>query len=132
MATLATTRGHREARLIDFHAFFVDAMKGRSGAAMAYLLPPAADEGRRQELVELLLSHGIRVERATDEIKAPTARDYEGNPLPASFPAGTYIVPGRQPLGFLVHALLEPETTLPETLFYDVSAWSLPLAIARS
>lgn len=28
----------------------------------------------------------------------------------------------------LVHSLLEPEASLPETLFYDVSAWSLPLA----
>lgn len=128
MATLATTRRHREARLLDFHAYFLDAVTGRPDAALAYLFPPAADEGRRQELVQLLLAHGIRVEQATGEIKAPTARDYEGNPLPATYPAGTYVVPGRQPLGFLVHALLEPETTLPETLFYDISAWSLPLA----
>jgi hypothetical protein len=38
------------------------------------------------------------------------------------------MVPGAQPLARLVHALLEPETALPDTFFYDISAWSLPLA----
>ncbi|TPW10070.1 MAG: peptidase M14 carboxypeptidase A, partial [bacterium] len=95
LATLATTRRHREARLIDFHAFFDDAVNRQPDATLAYILPPVADEGRRQELVELLLAHGIRVERATGELKAPGTRNYDGEPLPASFPAGTYVVPGR-------------------------------------
>ncbi|HEX7878288.1 MAG TPA: hypothetical protein VF720_02695, partial [Candidatus Eisenbacteria bacterium] len=128
MTTLAVARRERERRLLDYHAFFNDAVNGRSSAAAAYLLPPVADEERRRELVELLLAHGIRVERATGEIKGANARGYDGQPMPGTLPAGTYVIPGRQPLGYLAHALLEPETALPETLFYDITAWSLPMA----
>jgi hypothetical protein len=128
MATLRTARTERVHRLVDYQAFFDEAVNGHSNAAAAYLIPPGPDTGRTRELVELLLAHGIEVERATGDLKVTEPRDYEGARVDRDFPAGTWVIPGRQPLGFLAHALLEPEASLPETLFYDVTAWSLPMA----
>ena len=67
-----------------------------------------------------------------------------GDDAPRKFPAGSFVVSSAQPLGPLVEALLERKTQLPDRFierqkerleqnldgeFYDVTAWSLPLAL---
>jgi hypothetical protein len=128
MATLDTARRERVRRLVDFHAFFEAGLRGPTALPAAYVFPPGDDPARTRELVDLLLAHGIEIEEAQGTLSIGNPRGYDGLRYEGDFPAGTFVVPTRQPLGALVHALLEPEASLPETLFYDVTAWSLPLA----
>lgn len=128
MATLRTARRARDARLTDYRDFFEEGLNGRTGGPAAWLFPPGADPNRTAELIELLLRHGVRVERATGRLNVSEPRGDDGRIVHHDFPAGTWIVPGRQPLAALAASLLEPEAALPETLFYDISAWSLPMA----
>jgi hypothetical protein len=78
--------------------------------------------------VDLLLAHGAEVYRARDSIHPSGLHPYDGKSSVVFLPAGTYVVPMSQPRHRFLQAILEPEAALPDTFFYDVSAWSLPLA----
>jgi hypothetical protein len=125
LATLRTAAANREARLLDFHRFFE---ADRPGPAGAYFFPPGADPARVAELASLLMAHGAEVYRARGEIHPRGLHAYDGTPASTTLPVGTFVVPLDQPLHRFLRAILEPEAALPDTFFYDVSAWSLPLA----
>ena len=125
MATVATAVANREERLLDFYRFF---REPAAGGPHMYLFPPGADPPRTAELVGLLMSHGVEVKRAASSVSVTGLHSYDGSNGRSSLPEGTYSVSLDQPLSRFIRAVLEPETALPDTFFYDVSAWSLPLA----
>jgi len=125
LATLRTAADHREARLLDFHRFFE---ADPDLAPDAYLIPPGGDPPRAARLVSLLMEHGAEVYRTREAVRPRNLTDYSGRPHSEELPAGTYVVPLDQPLHRFLRAVLDPDTALPDTLFYDISAWSLPLA----
>lgn len=128
LATLRTARENRARRLLDYYDFFADGVRGRLQGPATYLVPPGNDPTRSAEMVNLLLASGARVEQAEEPLKVSDLRDDAGERVRRDLPAGTYVIPMRQPMRALVNALLEPEAALPETLFYDITAWSLPTA----
>jgi hypothetical protein len=155
LATLQTAAAHRVERLRDYRAFFVRTIaEGRQGPLQCVVFPPEGDEGRRQRLVQVLLHQGIEVQRAKAPFALKAVHDYYGGVQPVrEFPAGTLIVTFDQPRGRIAKALLEPDTKQDrafierqlekarrnarrgpnapkeETEFYDITAWSLPLAL---
>jgi hypothetical protein len=132
--TTAVTVAHgRETLLRDFLEFRRSAVReGESGELRHYVLVPGRDPARARRLAELLVTQGIEVRLAEEELLADERR----------FPAGSYVVPLAQPSGRLVRNLLDPrvpmpvdyieeqerrrEKRLPDEI-YDVTAWSLPL-----
>jgi hypothetical protein len=125
LATIRTAAVHRQDRLLDFYRFFET--KDQGGPS-AYLFPPGDDPPRTAELVSLLMAHGAEVYRARETIHPRGLRTYDDALAERPLPEGTYVVPMQQPLHRFLHTVLEPEAALPDTFFYDVSAWSLPLA----
>jgi hypothetical protein len=130
LATIRTAAGHREELLRDYARFRRSAVEdGRKGGAREFYLVAGADPGRATELATLLRDQGIRVLRAEEEFVAEGVRSRFGaGPALRTIPAGTWVIPLAQPLHRLIQTLLEPEAVAPEVYFYDVSAWSLPLA----
>ncbi|MBZ5552476.1 MAG: hypothetical protein LAO21_07130 [Acidobacteriia bacterium] len=130
MSTLLTTAHNREALLRDYYKGKQESIdQGQRGPVKTYLIPVGPDPEREASLVNLLLSQGIEVLKATQNFTVPGIHDYFGATLPErQFPEGTHIVRVAQPLGRLVRALLEPDATLKEKFFYDITAWSMPLA----
>ena len=85
----------------------------------AYIFGSSADPARNAHLLDILLRHRIEVYELARQTRA------EGN----SFEPGTsYIVPTAQPQFRLVTSLFEKRTTFADSLFYDISSWTLPLA----
>jgi len=125
LSTVEIAAAHRKDRLNDFSRFFEP--DGRRGPA-AYLFPPGSDPGRTWNLIDLLLDHGVEVTRTDGPIRPGGLHSYDGTAPPGELAAGTFVVSSSQPQWRFVQALLEPETTAPDTFFYDLSAWSLPLA----
>lgn len=123
--TIRTAVAHRTDRLMDFYRFFEPSAKG--GPA-AFYFPPGSDPPRTAELVDLLLAHGAEVFRARSALRPSGLHAYDGKTTASSLPEGTYVVRMDQPRHRFLQAILEPEAALPDTFFYDVSAWSLPLA----
>ncbi len=145
MQTLRTTAERREEKLRDFYAFRRGNLEGgRHRGIRAYLIPPGSDPGRAWSLVSVLTQDGIDVRRAKEPFSLERVHDYEDAKAERrSFPAGTYIVPLAQPASAVAHALLEKDPELPVSFvedqkkrkerklkgeFYDITAWSLPVA----
>lgn len=130
MATLATAAKSRAELLRHFHDYRDSALaEGRGGAVREYVLVPGEDRQRAARLVELLIAQGIEVRRALEPFKAIGARGYDGVRVEfRDFAAGVFLVATAQPTKRLLKTLLEPRTDIRELYFYDVAAWSLPLA----
>ena len=156
MTTLDTAARHREARLRDYAEFRRSGIEeGRSGRMKRVVLMPGRDPGNARNLVEILLRAGIEVGVAREPFGSASAHGYAGREAAAAarrFPAGSYVVELAQPQKRLAKALLEPDTAqdaefVREQLarfarnerrgsgalkedysFYDITAWSLPLA----
>ena len=89
-----------------------------SGRA-AYVFHVDGDRGRAHRMLDLLLRHEIEVYGTTGEI-AVSGRVYP--------PGRSWLVPLAQPQSTLVRSFFETVTEFNDSVFYDVSAWTLPLA----
>jgi len=122
-ATLRTAAAGKTQLLLDYAQAARTAGEGEAD----FLLVPGTDPTRVEALVGHLRRQGIEVERASAGFSARTTA-YPGFETRSQFPAGTYRVRARQPLGRLAVTLLQAETELKAEYSYDVSAWSLPYA----
>jgi hypothetical protein len=102
--------------------------RGAQEAPYAFLIPPdQRDPVAAALLVDLLLRHGVRVERAPSAFTLGRA----------AYPAGTYVIPAAQPYREFLLTMLRKQR-YPEIVPYpggpvfppyDVTAWSLPLSM---
>lgn len=155
MTTLETTAANRAEKLRDFYEFRAAAMREHTNAKLKrVIIDPAKDPVKAAELVEILNRSRIEVGVTTQPYTSQTAHAYYANSPAATrmFPAGSYVVDLNQPQRLLIKAILEPDTPqdkafVDENLarfrrnqmkgsgqskedygFYDITAWSLPLA----
>jgi Zinc carboxypeptidase len=151
LATVLVAAADREARLRDYRDFFETTLKELK---RKFYLVPGKDPQDASELVSLLLKQGIEVAHTNADIKLLKASNYFGDPPgEKTIPAGSFVVDTAQPYGRMATALLETETPedseflkRQEALrkaneakgseeakqdyeFFDVTAWSLPLAM---
>jgi hypothetical protein len=85
----------------------------------AYVFGDENDKRKTFHFTEMLLRHQIEVYELKNNIAA------EGN----NFKSGTsYIVPSNQPQYKLIKAIFEKTLNYKDSLFYDITAWTMPLA----
>jgi hypothetical protein len=127
----------------------------KTSTEKAFLVEPSSDPGRANDLVDVLLANQVEVYRTTSNMKALRVHDYFGGRWEEkSFPTGVYVIPVGQPRARLVLTMMKRDFPLPEEtkkeaevfrrnrekvgfrnpkisstryLFYDVTAWSMPL-----
>ncbi len=154
MATIETTAGRARERVTDYLRFRQGAVsEGRSGSMKRVVLVPGRDPGRAAELASALVRGGIEVRRATSSFSSVSAHAYYDDARTARrFEPGAYVVDIGQPQGKLAKSILEPSSELDPVFaksqvdrfnrnqrrgkktagegyeFYDVTAWSLPVA----
>ena len=132
VTTALTSAKNRERLLRDFLEYRRSAVTLGQKGTREYLIPPGKDAARSMRLARLLVTQGIQVRQAEEQIQAGTQ----------TLPRGTFIVPLAQPAGRLVRNLLDPDIKMDEPFLkeqdrrrqarqndqiYDVTAWSLPL-----
>lgn len=120
LSTLEAANNMREEILTYQHDFFKNA---RNEAAKengkAIVFGDEKDAARTYHLAEILNRHQIKF----NEIK----QDFTVNGK--HFKKGfSYIIPKNQKNTRLINAMFEKRTTFKDSLFYDVSAWTFPLA----
>jgi hypothetical protein len=139
LATVEAAADNRRELLADFRALRRSAATAPNAERFLW----RADQPEAEALAALLASHGITVQRlsapATVTVRPLTADAGEQR----SFEAGALVVSTAQPLGALAATLLEGDADLGrefverqralmlderEPEFYDVTAWSLPMA----
>ncbi|MGH8223360.1 MAG: M14 family zinc carboxypeptidase [Woeseiaceae bacterium] len=108
-------------RLLDYQRrFYASAIEEADDALVkAYVFDAPGDAARLYHFVDLLHAHRIR--------SYELARDITLNGK--SFAAGqAMIVPLRQAQHRMIRGIFDTQTEFADTTFYDVSAWTLPLA----
>ncbi|MDJ0838293.1 MAG: M14 family zinc carboxypeptidase [Acidobacteriota bacterium] len=153
MATLEVLADNRKAVLLDFYAFRKSAMdEADKETYKTYVLEPGRDPGRLADLLDVLLHHKIEVYRTDKEVQGKKVRTYfDVVAQNRRFPAGSYIIPLKQPQKRLVKVLFQPDPKMSDVFmaeveakrarnaklgtstrkerlgFYDVTAWTLPV-----
>ena len=154
LAALETVASRAQERVADYLAFRRDAIEaGRTGAMKRVVFLDGNDPGRAAELAAMLLRNGLEVRRTTAAFDSRRAHSYATDTVtPRRFASGAYVVDLAQPLGRLAKTLLELDPALDSVFartqlekfrrnkergsegvregyeFYDVTAWSLPVA----
>ena len=95
----------------------------------AYVFPDDQGTGYLYDLLGILRHHGIQVQRATEPVRLEDALDYRtGTRADRTLDAGAYVVPTDQPRHLFVNTLLQREVAFQDSVMYDMSTWSAPLA----
>ncbi|MDQ3132612.1 MAG: hypothetical protein M3Q99_17835 [Acidobacteriota bacterium] len=156
MTTLDTLSKNKTQRLQDFYDFRRNALaEVNSEKLKRIVISPEKDRVKTAELIEILQRARIEVKVTTASFNSNSAHSYDSKNSPAAtrtFPAGSYVIDLNQPQKKLIKALLEQDTPQDaafvreevakfrrnemrgkssqkeEYRFYDITAWSIPLA----
>jgi hypothetical protein len=145
LANLRTLAAHADEVLRDYLANQRRNVAAEgAGADRAFVLVPGANRTRERELLRTLRGQGIEVLRADEAFAGRAAESHLGERADdRAFPAGSWIVPARQPRAQLVESFLSLDVRIDgdalraeraeleqagETKIYDLTAWSLPHA----
>lgn len=144
MANLTTLSRNRQQLL----NYFLDSRRSAIAsdgpyANRLFAILPAANQARLRDLASLLQMQGIELFQAGANFTASLATDQLGRiRKEASVPAGTLLVPTRQPLGRLAAGILEFDPRMPDGVLdeerrevlrtgrsriYDITAWNLTM-----
>jgi hypothetical protein len=120
LSTLAAAQHLRTTLLQYQNNFYVQAMNdAKAAATKAYIIGDASDKGKTKAFVQMLLRHHIDVYEVGNSVKQDGLQFNVGN---------AYIVPTNQSQYRLIKTIFEKNTTYKDSLFYDVTAWTMPLA----
>ncbi|MEO6050225.1 MAG: M14 family zinc carboxypeptidase, partial [Pyrinomonadaceae bacterium] len=156
MTTLETTAKSKTERLKDYYEFRAGALKDYATSKMKrVVILPDKDPVKAAELIEILNRSKIEVKVALGSFTSASAHSYATLNAPVenrTFPTGSYIIDLNQPQRIFIKAILEPDTPQDKAFvddnmgrfkrnqlkgsgqskedygFYDITAWSLPLA----
>ncbi len=117
LSTLEAAVGMRKEILDYQRGFYNDALG--EGSAGAIVFGDEKDAGKTYELAQILQRHKIKFH----EVKTDFSKN--GKNYKKGF---SYIIPKNQKQSRLVKAMFEKRTTFQDSLFYDISAWTFPLA----
>ena len=124
LASLSTLEGasaHRIDLLRYQQQFYRDSGDlARADRVKAYVFGDSADRGSTDAMLRVLRAHSIRVHALGRTLEQDGHR-YR--------PGSAWVVPLAQPQYRLAKTLFERRTSFPDSVFYDVSTWTLPLAM---
>lgn len=119
-STLRAAADHRAELLAYQSRFFREALdEARESPIRGYVVGAGGDPARLHELVATLRGHGIEVHRLARAVEVDGERFAPGEAV---------VIPTEQRQKRLLEALFERRIEFEDTTFYDVSAWTLPLA----
>jgi hypothetical protein len=156
MTTLETLTKNKQARLQDFYDFRRNAMAEANNAKLRRIvILPEKDRVKTAEMLEILHRAKVEIKVTNNSFTSNMAHSYDQKNAPVqtkTFPAGSYVIDLNQPQRLLIKALMEQDTPQDDVFvreemakfkrnelrgksavkeeyrFYDITAWSMPLA----
>ncbi len=119
LSTLKAANSMRE-EILDYQEdFYKKARQETSRNSSGIVFGDAKDLNKTNALAEILMRHDIQLHKLNSDV------NYNGK----NFKKGSsYFIPRNQMNSRLINAMFEKRTTFQDSLFYDISAWTLPLA----
>jgi hypothetical protein len=120
VTSLSSLKGTRELRreLLEFKRDFYAASVKPAGPA-GYVVSAPGNAARLRAFLDILRRHDIRSYPLTDDVQVSGTKFARGE---------SYVIPADQPEAVFLRALFENRRDFADSIFYDVSAWNLPLA----
>ena len=117
---------HNRQALIDYSLEAWDPLSSKVPTT-AYVLE---DDGNEylEDVVQMLLLNGVEVERTKEDFRAPGIAYRDGLRESRTYPAGSIIVSTEQARHLFVNSILGREMPIEDSVMYDMSTWSAPLA----
>ena len=120
LSTIASGIAHRKEFLDYQREFYQSASKlAGSDPVKAYVFGSEKSSVKNFELLKVLTQHKIEVYELANSVNKNGKRFSSGS---------AYIVPMNQPQYRFAKGIFETRTSFKDSLFYDVSTWTLPLA----
>jgi len=93
--------------------------EARRGNISGYIFGDKYDRGKTWHMVDMLYPHNIDIYELGQDLEIDDKIFKSGE---------AYVIPAVQPQAKLIEAIFERRTTFEDSLFYDVSTWTLPYA----
>ncbi len=108
-------------KILDYQKKFYADMRGEASRSRTkgILFGDSKDAAKTWHLAEVLKRHKIKFHELAQDVTLDGKTYEQGH---------SYIVPMNQKNPRLINAMFEKRTTFKDSLFYDVSAWTFPLA----
>src|SRR6056297_1052679 len=126
VATVRTAVENREELL----GYFRDALNPANSKVetKAYILPDNPND-HTYDVIDIMLKQGVKVERASENFTLRNAFDYwDDEAQRRSFNQGDFIIRTNQARHLFITTLFEPEMAIEDSVMYDMSVWSIPMA----
>ena len=99
--------------------FKMTLQEGSTALNKAWVIGEAGDKARTSHFIEMLLRHKIEVYSLGSNLAADNFNFEKGS---------AYIIPANQPQYRLLRGIFDKTLTYKDSLFYDITAWTMPLA----
>lgn len=106
-------------KLLNYMKEFYDDQIDPANKYESIIFGKQKDKSTVHHLAEVLNSHKIKFNTLSQDVEVNGTKYSKDN---------SYIVPLNQPKRTLIRAMFDTQTTFNDSLFYDVSAWTFPLA----
>jgi len=112
-----------------FESYFKTSKADPPGEVNSYIIKKSNHPGRVADFLTLLDRQGIIYGEVQQEKNGLKGFSYlTGDQKSFATQTGDIIVPASQPRAVLTQALFEPEAKLADSITYDITAWSIPMA----
>ncbi len=105
--------------LLDYQRDFFNNARGEAASGGAIVFGDEKDAAKAYHLAEILKRHKITLHELKEDF-SNNGKNYKKG--------YSYVVPKNQRQHRLINAIFEKRTKFQDSLFYDISAWSFPLA----
>jgi len=120
LSTLEAGKNMREELLNYQHKFYKDAQREvNKDRNKAIVFGDAHDKGKTYQFAKMLERQHIKFHKLSSNVNSGGKRFSAEN---------SYIIPSDQPNYRMIKSMFETRTSFQDSLFYDVSAWTLPMA----
>jgi hypothetical protein len=128
LSTVEATANHHQQVVQEFAAYYTSAQQNPPGDYRTYVVKRGGHGDRLDALTTLLDHQRIRYGYASESGTARGRSYRRGGTESVRVEEGDLVVPAAQPKARLTKVLFEPETTIVDSLMYDITAWGLPYA----
>jgi hypothetical protein len=125
LSTIEVASAASQKLITNFKSYFNEARQNPKGKFKSYVLKY---NEKLPELISLLQKNGIRIESLNSNKQLNGFHYQSQKEVDFNTGTGDVIINVNQPKAVLAQVLLEPESHLSDSLTYDITSWSLPLA----
>lgn len=128
LSTVEIASKESDRLLENFRKYFKDAVTKPQGKYLTYSVSADTPRGKMRRLMALLDRNGIAYSRATETAGGASYSYQEARSIAGGISAGDLVISAYQPRSVLTQTLFDPDVIVEDSVTYDITAWSVPLA----